>query len=425
MNKQLKTLKNKLRILVMSHAHPDFSLGGGEIAAYNLFKAYQNHLDVEEVWFLARADKGRGATGLISLYRNNEYLWEQSISDWTKMKAGNQFSLNTWFEDFILALKPNVVHSHHYAHLGLEYLRKIKQINPNIKIMFTLHEYMAICQHNGQMVKTGKDFKLCYQSSLDACHNCYPNQTPENFWLRKHYFLKHFESIDFFISPSYFLKERYVDWGIKDEKISVIENGQTELRPLPARTLSYKTDKRNRFGYFGQINPYKGLKVILEAMNSMNELDKSKIVLEIHGANLEYQNEEFQQNIQTLLAPLLSNGSVRWFGSYQPHELRDRMKGVDWVVVPSIWWENSPMVIQEALVSGRPVLLSNIGGMKEKIRDGIDGFHVSTGSAQAWADIMLKCAELDIETWESMRHEIQRPITYSQCADMHVKIIAN
>ena len=143
------------RVLVMAHAHPDFSLGGGEIAAYNLFNAYRNDADVQEAWFLARADRGRGATGQISLRRPNEYLWEQAVHDWHRMKALHQESVVTWFADLIRALKPTVVHTHHYAHLGLEYLRVIKQVDPAIKILMTLHEYMAICRNQGQMIKTG------------------------------------------------------------------------------------------------------------------------------------------------------------------------------------------------------------------------------------------------------------------------------
>ena len=46
------------------------------------------------------------------------------------------------------------------------------------------------------------------------------------------------------------------------------------------------------------------------------------------------------------------------------------MASVDWVVVPSIWWENSPLVIQEAFGYGRPVICSDIGGMAEKVTDG-------------------------------------------------------
>jgi glycosyltransferase involved in cell wall biosynthesis len=56
------------------------------------------------------------------------------------------------------------------------------------------------------------------------------------------------------------------------------------------------------------------------------------------------------------------------------------MRSVDWVVVPSTWWENSPLVIQEARVTGTPILASNIGGMAEKVRDGVDGLHFLAGS---------------------------------------------
>jgi len=51
------------------------------------------------------------------------------------------------------------------------------------------------------------------------------------------------------------------------------------------------------------------------------------------------------------------------------------MAAVDWVVVPSIWWENSPLVIQEAFAHGRPVICSDIGGMAEKVAHEKNGLH--------------------------------------------------
>src|SRR5690554_7063608 len=76
-------MSNKQRILVVSHGHPDFSLGGAEVAAYNLYLGYQQQPEVEQAWFLARVDRGGAPTGKISIRRKNEYLWEQGISDWT------------------------------------------------------------------------------------------------------------------------------------------------------------------------------------------------------------------------------------------------------------------------------------------------------------------------------------------------------
>ena len=210
------------RVLVMSHAHPDFSLGGGELAAYNLFKAYRAQVGVADAWFLARADRGRGANGHLSQRREGEFLWEQGIADWHMLKAQHRESLTTWFADLVRGLRPTVVHSHHYSHLGLEYLRVIKQIDPSIRVVLTLHEYMAICRRNGQMLKVD-GMKLCHRSSPDECHQCYPDKSAEDFWLREHFIKSHFAFVDHFVAPSAFLKQRYVDWGLPADKISVIE----------------------------------------------------------------------------------------------------------------------------------------------------------------------------------------------------------
>ena len=94
----------KQRILVVSHGHPDFSLGGAEIAAYNLFEAFKNNDDVEDTWFLARADRGRGVTGQIHKRHDNEYLWEQGVADWHLMKSAHQESVTTWFVDLLKSL---------------------------------------------------------------------------------------------------------------------------------------------------------------------------------------------------------------------------------------------------------------------------------------------------------------------------------
>ena len=61
-------------------------------------------------------------------------------------------------------------------------------------------------------------------------------------------------------------------------------------------------------------------------------------------------------------------------------EMPSLMRSVDWMIIPSIWWENSPIVIQEAFFHGRPMICSNIGGMAEKITDGVDGLHFRVAS---------------------------------------------
>jgi glycosyltransferase involved in cell wall biosynthesis len=413
----------KHRVLVIAHAHPDFSLGGGELAAYNLFKAYQNHHGVEDAWFLGRADRCRGITGTISLRRPKEYLWEQGVHDWHMMKAAHQQSLTTWFCDLIRALKPTILHTHHYAHLGLEYLRVVKQVDPSIRIYLTLHEYMAICRNNGQMIKT-RSFKLCSRASNDDCRQCFPENTAEDFWLRKHYFENHFKLVDGFVAPSEFLRQRYIEWGLHPDRIVVIENGQADEPCLPPRPL-YDGKTRNRFGFFGQINPYKGLDIVLQALGELPKHVRNEIVLEVHGANLECQSPEFREKIEHLREPLIKRGVVQWIGPYQPHELRQRMAGVDWILVPSVWWENSPMVIQEAFVHGRPVICSDIGGMAEKVKHGVDGLHVPCGNIAKWCETLKTCSSEQYDSnWQAMCAAISRPPTHSACAEACLRSFA-
>lgn len=407
------------RILVMSHRHPDFSLGGGEIAAYNLYRAYRDSPAVQKSWFLASCERGRGATGAIMPRRSGEYLWEQSIHDWTMLKAAQRRSVTETFVELIQALRPTVVHAHHYAHLGVEFLRILKDIDPSIAIYLTLHEYMAICNNQGQMIKV--DGRLCSRESLEDCRGCFPQLSVQDLWRRKHYVQRHFDYVDRFVSPSQFLRQRYIAWGLPAEKIVVIENGQDDAEPLPPRPLR-EGECRNRFGYFGQINPYKGLHILLKALHEMPKEKRRSVVLEVHGANLEAQTGEFRNTIKALADPLIDKGVVQWVGPYQPHELRDRMAGVDWVVMPSVWWENSPMVIQEGFVCGRPLMVSNIGGMAEKVRNGIDGVHVSVASAKHWSDAFMSCQ--DDQLWSRLRAGIRRPDNHRICAEKHMEMMS-
>jgi glycosyltransferase involved in cell wall biosynthesis len=98
------------------------------------------------------------------------------------------------------------------------------------------------------------------------------------------------------------------------------------------------------------------------------------------------------------------------------------MARIDWVLVPSIWWENSPMVIQEAFVYGRPVICSGIGGMAEKVRDGVDGLHADAGNPVDWADTLLRAAETP-GLWEKLRAGIRAPLTHAACAQAHLALL--
>ena len=88
------------------------------------------------------------------------------------------------------------------------------------------------------------------------------------------------------------------------------------------------------------------------------------------------------------------------------------MRSIDWTIIPSIWWENSPIVIQESFFHGRPMICSNIGGMAEKITDGVDGLHFRVGSSEDLVDRMIGGAHESGALGSTPRPASQAPISY-------------
>ncbi len=412
------------KILIVSHAHPKFSKGGGEIAAYNMYK----ELDKQgyETYFLAAHfnDKAHHGYTPFSIINEKEILFFATPMDYFLNTAYDKRSAWKHFREVLELTQPDVIHFHHYMHIGVEKIReayKYKMAHPerDIRIIMTLHEYIAICANNGQMVKRDTN-ALCYEADFVDCSKCFPEKNPTDFFLREKFIKSYFELVDHFVSPSHFLVNRYVDWGIEKEKITMLENGQVypegiskEKRPLK------KGEKRSVFGYFGQINPFKGVDVLFDALNYLDEDELKDFRLHIHGTGMENWPEEFQEKIKKHLKKYTDN--VIFFGRYEAEELPDLMADVDWVVIPSSWWENSPLVIQESFKFGRPMIASNIGGMAEKVTDGKDGLHFKVRNPRSLAEKLTE-AMSDTELYDTLCDGITDPLTIKDSVKEHLYI---
>ena len=97
---------------------------------------------------------------------------------------------------------------------------------------------------------------------------------------------------------------------------------------------------------------------------------------------------------------------------------------IDWVVVPSIWWENSPVVIEEAFCHGRPVISSDIGGMAEKVNDGIDGIHFKVGSPKQLAN-RIEAVVNGEYSWDELHENTRAPLSVPDSADAHLALYAD
>lgn len=412
-----------MRILVVSHGHPSFSLGGAEIASYNLHKGLQE-CDSVDTHYLARvgAPTPRHAgTALMSLrQRGGELLYYAEDYDHFLISNRATDEIERDFVRVLRDLKPDVVHFHHFIGLGLECLFAVRDTLPDALIVVTFHEYLSICHHHGQMVKTGA-FKLCYRASPSDCNACFPEIAPSRFLARETFIKGILNLADHFVSPSRFLAERYQQWGLAPQRFSVIENGIDVAEKAPPRPLPAEANgRRSRFAYFGQLTPYKGADVLLDAVTRIPEsVWGEDSVLLVYGGNLERQPEAYKKKFAELVEA--AGRRVRFCGAFQNHEMPNLMRSVDWVVMPSVWWENSPIVIQEAFFHGRPILASNLGGMAEKITDEVDGLHFRSGSPEDLVDCMTRALS-EPGLWERLRAGIKTPLSHVDCAATHLAL---
>lgn len=376
-----------MKILIIAHGHADLSPGGAERAAYSLFQHLKTVPGVEPV-LVARAEpRDIGHDGWFGAFRSrkDEFLWAPPPFDWFRSISAQPDVLREQIQTIAAEFKPDIVHFHHFIFYGLDAFSFFKAAH-DCRVVLTLHEYALICRNDGQMVKTGS-LRLCYSASPAECSTCFSDTSSGKFFLREFLSKDLLSAADMFVSPSTFLKDRYVAWGLPQDKFAVAEN----LLPPHFEDLAtsdHITTRRDRirFGYFGQLTRYKGANVLLSALNHLSPAALERAEIVIFGANLENQTQDFRDALEKQMTE--SAARVSFFGPYRNEDVRTLLGGVDWMVIPSIWWENSPLVIQEALSVGTPILASNIGGMAEKVRDGVDGLHFLAGSAMDCASKM-------------------------------------
>ena len=408
------------KVLIIAHNHPHFFPGGAEIFAYDLFKAIRADTEYQP-FFLAAADPTSrevhtGTPFQMLVDAEDEALFWGGSFDYFYQSQQILNFLYLDFKNFLLQLQPDVIHFHHTIRFGVEAIQVARKTLPNAKIVFTIHEFILICNRDGQMVRKDNE-ELCEFASPNRCYRCFPEYSPQQFKMREEFLKAHLELIDTFVSPSHFLARRFIDWGLPKGKITVLENGRQLHPPAPHRQLD-PDQKRDRFGFFGQINPYKGVLLILEAVEYLVNNNFTDFHIHLFG-NIASGFPEFKQEFLEFLHK--HREFVTHHGKYQQTEIPDLIKLVDWVIVPSVWWENSPLVIQEVFMHQRPIICSDIGGMAEKVADKVTGLHFKVRNAASLAKTMQQAIAQPM-LWSDLVDNIQPRLSIQESAAQHIRV---
>ncbi|TXT58696.1 MAG: Glycosyl transferase group 1 [Promethearchaeota archaeon] len=362
-----------LKILKVIHGYPPYYMAGSEVYSYTLCNELPKKVDLT---IFTRIEDN-----FSPMYQVRESI-ESGIRIIRVNKAQRDYSFRSKyidnklariFEQYLREINPDIVHIGHLSHLTVLIVDIIKKYE--IPIIFTLHDYWMICIR-GQLI--GNHHRLCSGPTVEKCFEC--NQkyfVSELFgkeeirrWLDKMNQIN--EKIDLFIAPSKFLKKIYINNGIPAKKLHYMDYGFN--KKLFQGIKKNSRNNKIRFGFLGRLIPVKGIDLLIECFNGINP---KKAELKIFG-RLDQNHQYLQKRIR--------NTNIHFYGGYNYHNIGEVLSKIDVLVVPSIWYENSPLVIHEALLVNIPVITSNLGGMKELIQDKQNGLLFEPGNKDDLSD---------------------------------------
>lgn len=281
------------------------------------------------------------------------------------------------FKDLLNRIRPEIVHVGHLNHLSTSIINTIAE--QNIPIVYTLHDYWLMCPR-GQFIQRNPSenealWTLCSGQNNQKCaEKCYAGYysgaaneitTDMAYWTdwvsrRMEHIRKILQKVSCFIAPSRYLYNRYVqEFNLPESKLVYLDYG-FDLKRLQNRRRA--ADEPFTFGYIGTHIPAKGIQQLITAFGKL----QGECQLKIWGRPRS-QNTNGLKSIASTL-PLEAQQRIEWLPEYRnEHIVKDVFNHVDCIVVPSIWVENSPLVIHEALQVRIPVITADTGGMAEYV----------------------------------------------------------
>jgi glycosyltransferase involved in cell wall biosynthesis len=152
------------------------------------------------------------------------------------------------------------------------------------------------------------------------------------------------------------------------------------------RTAKRCPDGAARFGFVGTLAPHKGCDLLVRAFGSLSD---ANVTLTFHGSG----GEEFGEYETELRSLVNGDARISFAGLFPREKLWEVLSGIDVLVVPSRWYENSPVVIYEAFAAGVPVIATDLGGMSEVVEDGKNGLLFGLNDERALTDCLRRLIE--------------------------------
>ncbi len=379
-----------MRILKVIHGYPPLYSAGSEVYSQSICEELSKS---HEVVVFSREENPFAPDMTIRVVEVHPGL-SVHLVNMPRAKDGYRHAeLDAWFGELVRSFEPDVAHIGHLNHLSTGIVDVL--VKAQIPIVFTLHDYWLMCPR-GQFLQRnfgqgrlhelcdgqedGKCARSCYAASMSGVDGT--AQDEEYHWTRwvgtRMVETRRLASaVDLFIAPSEYLRKRFIDeFGLYADKVMYLDYGF----PTDYLTTTNRRDAsaKFRFGYIGTHIPAKGVNLLIEAFDGLGD----RADLFIWGA----KDQQSTAALQTMAA---SRKGIHFMGAYVNQNLASEVfSRVDCIVVPSIWMENSPLVIHEAQACGIPVITADAGGMAEYVQHQVNGLLFKHRSVEALREQM-------------------------------------
>ena len=356
-----------LRILIISNLYPPHVMGGAELAAHSLatWLAENGHAVMVLTSAPRAEDAGTVETNGVAVARRffpNIYQVYQAAETRPVRKAlwhaRDHFNPQSEVivREVIEQFRPDIVNTHNLQGIGYNLLCEIGR--QNLPCVQTLHDLGFLCINMNMF----KDGGTCSRRHLPCAASA----------VIKRAFFSSIRTLAFW-SPSEALLERYGPYLPAHTEASCIH--LPLVFPKGAQVAHWAHGgngahgARIRLVYVGQMTRQKGVEFILRVLS---EVAGGFELLMIGAGEL----------LEALKTQYAGTPWVQFTGHVAPEEIAGFMAGGDALLVPSLWFENSPLVIHQAGQLGLPILASRIGGIPEFV--GAGGVLLEPGDAGAW-----------------------------------------
>ncbi|MBC9986799.1 glycosyltransferase [Haloferax sp. AS1] len=271
----------------------------------------------------------------------------QDVPSW---KKALRHGINLWNPHATLSIKeilgrvdPDIIHIHNYRGFSTGVFKAAASVG--VPTIHTLHDYASIHLRSnlfadGEPINPGK-LAVPYYRYNDTIISRY---------------------VDMIIAPSQFIIDKHRELGMfKDVPCRRVQLGSTStITEEPDDGTSQNT--RLNLLYVGQHTYEKGVDLLIDAVGPMKE---KGVKLDILGEGPETESLKEQ-------AKQYEHVTVHGFVSEE--KLERKYHQADYTVVPSRWYDNSPMVIYESFAHNTPVIGADIGGIPELVDHGKRGY---------------------------------------------------